>query len=258
MRKLIITSIILLSSNHAFAQNSCPAVGSKIVPISFEQALTQIKPVSPKGEFETTDQYNARIAGANGSNKPLMISKKIESPDFMTYNADKMAFEIKSYLFDNTNFQAWLAMTTAKVDIDASSLSNIDVVISSTRKVTGTYTAQNGFGAKGVISRVTKTDFAIFDKKANLGESIFFSNEEVIGEIPISIEKAKNFKNEAKAAFVIVPKSPYFVKATFPFGQTTITNPVDMTVNANVILADIQCALLLDKTNTVVGAFETK
>src|SRR3546814_11168915 len=66
-------------------------------------------------EFETSDAYRARLAAAGGSG-PLIISKKIEGAEYLAYNADLGAFEVKSYLFDNTNFSAWDTFYYAKVE----------------------------------------------------------------------------------------------------------------------------------------------
>src|SRR3546814_11071621 len=109
-------------------------------------------------EFETSDAYRARLAAAGGSG-PLIISKKIEGAEYLAYNADLGAFEVKSYLFDNTNFSAWDTFYYAKVESPkASTLSNLDVTISSSAVTTGTYSAQNGFGAQATIRKITRTE----------------------------------------------------------------------------------------------------
>src|SRR3546814_4805647 len=117
-------------------------------------------------EFETSDAYRARLAAAGGSG-PLIISKKIEGAEYLAYNADLGAFEVKSYLFDNTHFSAWDTFYYAKVEsTKASTLSNLAVKISSSEVTAGTYSAQTGIGAKATISKITRTEKAIYEGEA--------------------------------------------------------------------------------------------
>ncbi|MDZ3831938.1 MAG: hypothetical protein U0S50_09005 [Sphingopyxis sp.] len=261
MKKFIFGALLMAAPGVAHAQSSCDAyTGTTVQPQTFDQAIASIRPVAPKDEFETSDAYRARLAAAGGAG-PLIISKKIEGAGYLAYNADKGAFEVKAYLFDNTNFNAWDAFYYAKVtDPKASTMSNLDVVISSSDTVTGTYSAQNGFGAKTNVSKVTRIEKAIFESEpARYGEELFFQNKDaIVGEVPMSVAEAQAFKPQAKIAFVAVPKLPYVVRATFPTGKTTISNPTDLTVNSTILVADIQCGLLMNGTNKVVAAFKTR
>ena len=74
----------------------------------------------------------------------------------------------------------------------------------------------------------------------------------------MNADEARKFKLEAKIAFVVVPKPPYIVKASFQQGKPTIRNPREIRVDATVLIADIQCALLMNGNDTVVAAFETR
>src|SRR3546814_1076633 len=104
------------------------------------------------------------------------------------------------------------------------------VTISSSEVTTGTYSAQNGFGAKATISKITRTEKAIFEgEPARYGEELFIANKGgVIGTVPMSVAEAQAFKPQAKIAFVVVPKLPNVVRATYPYGKTTISNPTDI------------------------------
>lgn len=261
MRKIILAAALICAPGMAQAQSSCSAfAGTTVQPQTFDQAIASIKPIAPKDEFETGDAYRARLAAA-GSSGPLIVSKKIEGAEYLVYNADIGAFEVKSYLFDNTNFSAWDTFYYAKVESPkASTLSNLDVTISSSVVTTGTYSAQNGFGAKATISKITRTERAIFEgEPARYGEELFIANKGgVIGTVPMNVAEAQAFKLQAKIAFVVVPKLPNVVRATYPYGKTTISNPTDVTVNSTVLVADIQCGLLMDGTNKVVAAFTTR
>lgn len=260
MKRIIIAALAASSPVAADAQVCASYVGTSVSPRTFDQAIASIKPVAPKGEFETSDAYQARLASSGGSG-PLIISKKIEGAEYIAYNADAGAFEVKSYLFDNTNFSAWEAFYHAKVTSPkASTRDNLDVTISSNEVTTGTYSAQNGFGAKTLVSKITRTEKAIFEgEPARYGEDLFIADKQgIFGRVPMSVAEAQAFKPQAKIAIVAVPKLPYVVRATYPYGETTISNPTDITINATVLVADIQCGLLLNGTNQVIAAFATR
>jgi hypothetical protein len=260
MRAVMLFAFLASAPVAAQAQSSCASyMGTTVTPLTFDQAIASIKPVAPKGEFETTDAYQARLA-AGGASGPLIISKKIEGAQYLTYNADKGAFEVQAYLFDNTNFSAWDAFYWAKASVKASTIGNLDVSISSSEVATGTYSAQNGFGAKTTVTKITRTEKAIFDREtARYGEQLFVANKDaVVGEVPMSVAEAQAFKPQAKIAFVVVPKLPYVVRANFPQGETTISNPTEVRVNSTILVADIQCGLLMNGTNRVIAAFQTR
>ena len=259
MKRIILAALAVSAPVAANAQTCASYVGTTVSPLTFDQALTSIKPVEPKGEFETSDAYRARLA-ASGASGPLIIAKKIEGAKYLAYNADKGAFDVQSYLFDNTNFSAWDTFYYAKSGVKASTIGNLDVTISSSEVTTGSYAAQNGFGAKATITKITRTEKAIFDRETvGYNEQLFVNNKDgIIGQVSMSVADAQAFKPQAKIAFVVVPKLPYIVRATFPYGKTTISNPTDVTVNATVLVADIQCGLLMNGTNQVVAAFQTR
>ncbi|KTE27489.1 hypothetical protein ATE69_05510 [Sphingopyxis sp. H071] len=261
MKNTFLGVLLVAAPAAAQAQSTCASyVGTTVAPLTFDQAVGSIKPVAPKGEFETSDAYQARLASSGGSG-PLIISKKIEGAQYLAYNADAGAFEVKSYLFDNTNFSAWDTFYYAKVTSPkASTMGNLDVTISSSEVETGTYSAQNGFGAKTTVTKITRTEKAIFEgEPARYNDNLFISDKDaVVGRVPMSVAEAQAFKPQAKIAIVAVPKLPYVVRATYPYGDTTISNPTDVTVNATVLVADIQCGLLMNGTNQVVAAFPTR
>lgn len=74
----------------------------------------------------------------------------------------------------------------------------------------------------------------------------------------MSVAEAQAFKPQAKIAIVAVPKLPYVVRVSYPSGETMISNPTEVTVNATIVVADIQCGLLLKTANHVVAAFATR
>lgn len=244
----------------AQAQSQCDGyIGQTVAPKTLDQALLSLNAPAPKGEFETTAAYQARVASA-GNNGPLVISKKMEDPKYLEYDADQQVFKVQKYLFDNTNWPAWEAFYHAKNGVKAStsSGSNLDIVISSNDTPTGTYQAQNGFGARTTVTKITRTIKVIFQGEGRYGEDLFLTKEPALGTIPMSVDQARTFRQLAKIAFVVVPTAPYVTRANYLWGETTIDSPTEMRINAIVLNADIQCALLTDNLNKVLAAFPTR
>jgi len=250
----------------AKAQDQCASyVGTTIAPISFDSATSKFGKLQPKGEFETTVQYEARKAAAlQGSTGALIISKAPEDRKYIEYNADTQKLRVLSYAFHNSNFDPWTAFYSAKIDksvLDANTSGNYDVVISQTDLPTGTYTGTNSFGAKTRIVKVTRTTKAIFDRKAPsiLNDYLFpaAAKEPVVGEFSLPPAEAAVLKKTMKLAFVVVPKEPYLVRSTSSRGRPTIQNPRDITENFSILIADIQCGLATDASNKVIGAYPT-
>lgn len=243
----------------AQGQTCASYIGQTITPKAFEQAIAALGNASPKGEFETTAQYQARIGG--GSTGPLIISKRPEDPKFFEYSADAQMLTIKSYAFHNTDAEWWGAFYQAKpAGITASTSFNRAVVISQTKTPTGSYKAQNGFGASANVIKVNQVTNSIFETESPYRQWGIFAEENggIVGSIPMDVETAQRLKPTLKIAFVAVPKPPFLVQGSQSVGETTISNPTDVTERFRILIADLQCGLLTDGTNKVLAAYPIK
>ena len=262
MRTTILIAAAALFSTNANAQNQCADyLGQTIAPKTFDEAIMSFANLAPKGEFETTAQYEDRkksaLAGILG---PLLISKAPEDRKYFQYDADAQKLRIITYAFQNTFFDTPSAFFVAGSKIDASTLENIQVVISRVDQPTGSYVAQNGFGASARVISVKRTTAVIFDRKANFGEPLFPTakgSPYVVGELTLVPAEAQALKPNLKLAFVVVPREPYLIRGSKPGSVTTIQNPIDVTENFSILIADIQCGLVTDSTNKVLAAYPT-
>jgi hypothetical protein len=79
-------------------------VGQTVAPKPFDAAVARFANLTPKGEFETTAEYDARKTSVLGDAiDTIVISKDPEDREFFEYNADTRKLTILSYVFDNTN-----------------------------------------------------------------------------------------------------------------------------------------------------------
>jgi hypothetical protein len=260
MLKPLLFASACLGSTSALAQQQCQ---------SFEQAVQRLPNVAPRGEYETTAQYEARRSASVGGSGPLIILKTPEGRDkYIRYDADAGRLGIQTYAFDNTGFDAWYAFygTPAAQALDPSTLGNLDVVISQDEKAAGTYQGQNAYGARWTVTRINRTTQAIFDRaltpREGMSRGLFPSADSapyMAGFLEISPEEAQRIKPVMKLAFVVEPREPYVVRNNYSGrGRITIQNPNDVTENSTVLIGDIQCGLALDANNKVLGAFPTR
>lgn len=267
--KAIFTVLALaVTSTRARAQElSCAEyVGQTIKPVSFASAVAPISKLPPKDEFETTADFEKRRASALTSlPSTLVIAKAPEDLKYFQYDAETRKLQIITYAFQNLPFRISWAVSSAGMDekIDVSPLYNVEVVVSSLDKSTGTYQATNGYGAKTEVLKVHRTTAAIFDRKADDWEhaQLFEAADKppyVVGELEMSPEEARRLKPGLKLALVVTPKAPYLITGTHEPYKVTMDNPMDITEDFAILIADIRCGLVTDAANKVLGAYPTR
>ena len=241
-------------------------VGQTIRPQNIDDALARFSNVTPKSEYETTAQYQARRSAAVGATGPMIIGKVSEGEKQFAYDADAGLLSVSPFAFRNTFFPAWEAFSAAGSPFvsNVSTGSNVDVVIEHSDQVTGSHKATNGFGATAQVAKITRTMKAIYDRAAETYNAELFPNTigadykvRAVGQIRMSPAEAQVLKPHLKLAFVVVPKEPYSVSGSTRIGKTTIQNPTEVTLNFSVLIADIRCGLLTDGGDKVIGAYPT-
>lgn len=271
MAKLTSAKIALFSASVAVptagVTASCQSyVAEKISPANIDVALTRLARLTPKSEFESTKAFEDRRAAADGGLDTLIIGKKPDDGGkHFHYDADRQVMEVHSYAFDNANFckeciwgyggPLYNPRDTAFRD------DSLDVVISDTEKVLGSYVGTNAFGVKARIIKVAETVTAIYERPLSFGDRRFFAQEgpdELVGEIPMSPERARALKNAFKLAFVVAPKEPYTAVAVSYPSTLTINSPVERVTTTKVLFADIQCGLLTGPDDVVLAAYNIR
>lgn len=244
-------------------------LGRTVSPVSFDAAIAAFARLTPKSEYETTAQFEARRdAALGGGTGPLVIEKAPERADLFQYDADAQTLLVSPYVFSNSHFPAWQAFYAAGLSsaFNVSTLDNIDVVMADSDRVTGSYRATNGFGATTTVVSVTRSMKVIFERGSQLGrvrERLFPGSitddykVNPVGRLRMAPDEARLLKPNLRIAFVAAPRPPYLVKGSTKYGKTTIQNPRDVTLDFTILTADIQCGLLMDGGGRVIGAYPT-
>ena len=244
------------------AQQCASYVGQMVQPRSFADAVAPFARLTPRSEFETTTQFEARQTQAlGGAIGPLIIEKAPESRDYFRYDADAQVLRIAPYAFNNVTFPAWHAFYSLRMDqqFGVSTGNNIDVVIFTDDRTTGSYRGQNGFGANTTVQQVTRSMQAIFERGPDprRGRETLFPGEGDIGQLSMTPEEARLLKPSMRIALVVAPYAPYVVRGTTPFGRPSLQSPKEITIDFTILMADIQCGLVMDQNGRVLGAYPT-
>lgn len=265
MKKVVAIAMMLVPSM-ASAQSCESYVGQTVTLNSFNVVAAAMKKMpAVKGEYETTAQYEARIAAARGSTPETVILPGVFSPKYMTYDADAGVLKVQAYALRNINTSYGDVFGYGSPyyeKVKYSSLDNIDAVLSQKETPTGTYTASNAYGAKALVTKITRLDQAVFEGEADFRKGDLFVDQKPgvdaqLGTIAMTIPEAQAFKAGGKVAFVAKPKWPYYAEGKRTY-EPKIDSPTEVNNVIQVIVADIQCGLVLSPTNKVLAAYTTR
>lgn len=259
--------MLLAKISAPYAQNICaPFLEQTVQPVSASVLWPQLAKVpSIKDEYETTPAFEARVAKAMGAiTAPVIVEVPIQR-EFITYNADANRLDIQSYVFSNgtTKYDGVFGYgTTFYGKIQYGSFDNIDVVFPHEEKNQGSYLGTTAMGLKIRVTKLKRTTKVIFEGKDSSTNGLFLSRAKhdapVLSFNDITPDMAKHIKTTARAAIVFVPKSPYFAKGKFPWGEPSIEGPMEIDESIEVVIADIQCALFLNSKGKVFGVVATQ
>jgi hypothetical protein len=253
--------IVPMAASEAAAQDRCPTfVGQTVEPETFYQVAASLGNVASKGEFETTAQYRARMT-AVGTGQRIIAKDRIDL-DHMRYDADSGAFRVERYAFNNEYLDFPRALHDSRSVVPIEGSGSIGVVVSRVEVSTGQYEAQNGFGARATIQQVSRVTHAIYDRPARATsrgvERLFVSESDdrgYIGRLPVPAAQAQALRPQFKIAFVAQPKPPFLTRGQYLLAEPTVSNPVEIMESAEILIADLQCGLLMDATYRVLASY---
>lgn len=260
-------TMVLLSPT-ASAQDSCQRyVGQTVSPVSFNNAIAPFAKLTAKTEFESTSDYQDRVAKTLGASagSPIIIAKAIENRAFVEYNADRHSLGIYLGAFGD-GLDAWSSFISTPYwnELAPNVDSNVAVVISDPDVLAGSAPGSNAFGVRVTIKNYRRITHGIFDHAGGAGENTLFpprpaatGNINIVGEIAMSPAEAKVLEPAISLALVVVPKAPYLITGSRYAASPTLDSPKRVKEEYSILIADIQCALVLDGSHKVLAAFVT-
>lgn len=251
---------------NSIAQEVCSAYLEKIIEPMQPNVLWGIlaKVPNAKGEYETTATFEGRVSDAIKSLAHEVIVEIPIQRKYITYNADKQILDVQKYTFSNgiTKYDGVFGYGTPFYMKIKYGFDNIDVVFSDSDIVTGSYIGKNAMGVEIPVTKVMRNTKAIFERNAGAHEYLIPTpnkhDDPVISWKNVTPDIAKIAKESARAAFVYIPRPPYFASGKYPRGAPTIQNPIEIDENIDVAIGDIQCALFLSASGKVFAVVPTR
>jgi len=261
--KLVAYSLaaFLAASSALAASKAAPAVpacsyqiGDRAIFIKPDEYLSVAKANqqalgAEKGEFETTQDYNNRLAAAEKALaiKPVLLQHPADydKPESgVTYIADEQRFSffVGSFIGTLTGFDY--------TEMDK-------VVLQQTEKSTDPYVASNAYGNQMTVER-SVPDVISIKSWNTFPKSIYWKlppkkdgEEGYSVYIPVPLERAKTFRVGLKAGIEFLPKPPFF-STDIDRVRPTMRWPIDITYNLEQFDGVVLCAVIADKDGKVV------
>lgn len=272
-----VLSLGLAISVNGMVSAECPIVTGETVEMqSYEETFFSLPSGNiEKGEFETTAEFNSRIASMQSSES--MIVEGYANDYYLKYEADDGRFVFSRKFFD---YDAdWVFMKNA---IPEELLNGVrrpfDGQVTGVKLNPETFTkSKSGFVYHLIFDEVHSKSFRgdsdkslewEFDKKSYRMEGS--SRKEQVSFLSMPIEQARSLKDGIRVGFAITPKPPY----SSDHSETRTSDPSvsvtkrgsgehtryeayysdggSLSLESSIIFADINCAFVADESGKVL------
>lgn len=243
-------------------KNMCSVYhGKAIATQNFQTVIEAVSPAAlKKDDYETQADFKKRqYQSAAGISSQFIVAGNFDS-DWAKYDPEAHTLSIFSLGFSNGHGD----YSGVTLPDNSSIESPYDVVIKRLLTEEGSYAATNAFGVSVQVQKVTVQDYTIFDHSdGNISDNSIFGNtgttsSKPIGKIDLEPELAKNLKPNLRSAYLIYPKSPYYLSGAGRTDKPTVDWPIDRQWKVDAVVADIKCVFLTDANDMVIAEFETK
>jgi hypothetical protein len=218
-----------------------PAFGGNTV-----EWVLKHRTIPPKGEFETTAEYNQRLEKFQSE---LYVFVPDE-PENFEYDADAETFSAKIYP-DITNVHSRIGWYFRPFDIHQTKLSE------------STYVGSNAFGAEALV---TKTKSKVTQLVVSETEDILrYSFDSIDISFKLPRDRARSVKPNLRVAFICSPKPEQFAPATpsdvngatgYDISEATIDSPTERWTYYVALRAELRQIWVFDRsTGEVFGRF---
>lgn len=267
MSSIAAASTVADPSSAAVDEACMVPVGQRIAPMGIDALISKLGSTAPRGEFETTAQYEARLqAAASGAPRHAFVAMPIDTK-YITYDADSGRFRIESFALDNKNasWDIFYDGPNPPWPRPVGHRDYVDLVERSVERVVGTYQASNAYGAKVTVREVMRETVGVLERTATGREDLFFADRpwqniqsNVIAEVPVDPALAPNWRQNLNAAALISPKSPFIAKGIKDWGRPRFDLPKETTEQLTAVIADISCMVLTDQSGIVLARIPTR
>jgi hypothetical protein len=201
-----------------------------------------------KGEFETSEEFEQRIADKENLLSPIKTSDlyafRMSGSISKKYAADTQEYlleGIQSCVASGKSTPNWVTCEIAEIIHDES------------------YIGSNSFGATTTVTRRRGTRLALAIQKDNsLLKSVLVGSDgyyDYQDRLSVTLEKARKLKNEEfSVLFVGSISHTQIIEGKTAFGTPTIDDPIDVLITAEGIPFDLKAIIIYgSKTGEIIG-----
>lgn len=232
-------------------------IGKTVTVTPFSTLAQNLFTPSAQGEFETAEQYAARLKAVAGRapTSPVIVALPTDR-DFITYYPDKtmgmMVIRVGAFgavrALDDIDLDAMEigALIDARLDNGARVLQNVS------DRPLRTYVARNGLGLSVNVTEI--------ERKANFvyaAQRLFpyaANSQTAILSVDVPLAQAPALKQTLRVALAVVPKAPYVFKYEEEGAVPTMQSPVQYKYKLTNLYADAKCGLVLNSQSRVLAA----
>ena len=240
-------------------------IGTIVKPVPIDSVINAASKQNPiKDEYETTAQFERRQQSARSAIQGSYIISVPFQSDGAKYDADSQVLRVYS---DAIGIGFSPEYPSEVYQLIGSSLHNLDIVAERSEILLGKYAAQNAYGAKAVVKRLKRVTKVIFERSGGWYEDFFGEGERgqfgkkvvPIIDIPVTPNRARALKPLLRAAVVISPIEPFYATGKIIHRAPRLGQPNDWEDDTiRVVVANVQCALVIDPSGSVLGSAVTK
>lgn len=272
MKKITIALLVFAVSTTAFSANQSTTKNSKNtvskiypmdsfnpnkfsvsnIPEFTKRYFAEAEIFFKKGEFETTKQYEDRIA--QGFKTKFLDSNKIYAFELdsidINYDADKNQYEVLTNREDTGEILEKDILSKAEPKSQYLRVGMVD-------RKSNSYIGSNAYGLKMKVIKIegndlyikTSSEFKNHIKKDSFRSALAF---------PVSIEKAKQYSNCNKKLYVFSKLNGNKPDLSSTVGSAvnsaTRDNPLDMFVRSKIIPMDVEALVLKCSNGQIIGS----
>lgn len=238
----------------------CKGYEGKIVtPTAFSTLVQRLSGPSPKGEFETTAQYQARLAATSASvpTSPVVVTIPVDR-DYLSYNADNSLMLVQAGAFGDGEFSdvVDVQLTANYFGLIPKGIpEGIKVAHSRSERLVRTRTMRSGLGIDVKVSDIDRFSNGFYIASPKLF-TFAKRDDSPVMFFKAAPARAQSLKQTVRIALAVVPKAPYVFRAEQPAAVPTLRNPVQYEDKLTAIYVDAKCALVLDAQSRVLASMD--
>lgn len=253
MKRLLIGLAALFPS---IANANCPFTVDGMIP---KQSLTELIAKAKalnveKDEFESTSQYEARMAAASEGLFPEVTAIELSFPSLTEYDADKQMVTVSRFSLSSTCLLLETALPAAakaftfKKPPGGYALGSPYCLVHEVERTEGaSYEASNSYGATVNVTPITIKQEGLYFGYGYVGQELIpYSPTNDIFSFEAAPEEARSLKDNAVLVFGISPKAPFYVPGSYYIGAK-IRSPQSLTFKLDLLATELICVGIGDR-----------